>query len=218
MSSTPVQSATGPRVLVFSAQALSFDEKALNQFRTVLVGSPELSWILATLSELVSNWNQITDAFPHLKALPAAKLLDDLNDWLKNGGTIPFSFPLPNVVLTPLVVITELSQYWTQLSSSDSGSREEVDLYSLLGPDVETVGLCTGFLSALAVSSSANSTQFRQYGGVVIRLALLIGALVDAQEHSRALGGNSKSFSVAWTTLESESNMKTIFERYPEVR
>jgi hypothetical protein len=46
----------------------------------------------------------------------------------------------------------------------------------------ETLGLCTGLLSAVAVSSSVNKTQLHNYGAVAIRLAMTFGALVNTED------------------------------------
>ena len=95
---------------------------------------------------------------------------------------------------------------------------ERHDLHGSNKQNTETLGFCTGLLGAIAVSSSATQAQFQHYGAVAIRLAMLIGALVDAQDKSEDLYGESKSFSAAWNSPECGAEMTRILERFPEVR
>jgi hypothetical protein len=64
---------------------------------------------------------------------------------------------------------------------------------------METLGLCTGTLSAFAVDSSPSIEGIHQHGAVAVRLAILNGAIVDAEEASAGPGGESVSFSVSGT-------------------
>jgi hypothetical protein len=44
------------------------------------------------------------------------------------------------------------------------------------------LGFYAGLLAALAVASASNRQEFHKYGAVAVRLAMLVGALIDAQE------------------------------------
>lgn len=66
------------------------------------------------------------------------------------------------------------------------------------------------------MSSTSSVTDFERYGSVAIRLAVLIGGVVDAQEASGE-HGESKSFATAWTSAEQAVVMRRILEKYPEV-
>lgn len=63
----------------------------------------------AVYTTVASDWATLSMAFPRLQAVPGAKLLEDLDDWLVTSRSMQASFPLPNILLTPLVVITELT-------------------------------------------------------------------------------------------------------------
>lgn len=209
---------SGTTILLFGPQATSFNEKSASQLRSTLSDTPGYSWILDTIAELPGYWEALSKAFPRLHPIPGAKLLGDLSDWLRTARVLHASFPLPNILLTPLVVITELTQYsrFLELDGPESGKRK--GLHACSQQNVETLGFCTGLLSALAMSSSANQAQFQQFGAVAIRLAMLVGALVDAQDKSDALHADCTSFSVMWNSPESRAEMTRILKCFPEVK
>ena len=205
-------------VFLFGPQALSFHEAAFNQLKATLNDNIHYRWILNTIDKLPSNWETLSKHLPHLRPLAAVNLLEDLKAWLKIGNFPPSCFPLPNILLTPLVVIAELTQYWRYLELSQTGSRDLGNPHSKFSDKAETVGFCTGLLSAAAVSSSSDQASFEKYGAVAIRLAVLVGALIDAQDASTRSHSESVSFSVAWTSPEAESEMKEVLASFSEVR
>lgn len=207
----------GTTVLLFGPQALSFDEETFRQLRSTLLHWSSHGWILDTIAELPDCWETFSKTFPRLQAIPAPKLLDELNKWLRTGEFKWSTGPLPNILLTPLVVITELAQYARYLELRQHNSGDRHDRHAFFQSNTETLGLCTGLLSALAVSSSANQADFQRYGAVAVRLAMLIGALVDAQDASD-LDGEARSLSVAWSSPETRAEMTRILKRFPQVR
>jgi hypothetical protein len=107
------------------------------------------------------------------------------------------------VLLTLLVVVTHLAQYLKLLELIEPASPECRDLHASFQRDAETLGLYSGLLSAAALSCSADQVQLQHYDVVAVRLAMMVGALVDTQDVSVDLQGRSKSFSVAWNSPES---------------
>jgi hypothetical protein len=206
----------GNTVLLFGPQALSFHEDSFHRLRSTILEAAEHRWILDTIEELPAYWNTITKEIPKLQCVPGAKLLDDLNRWFTTGEITPTSFPLPNTLLTPLVVITQLTEYhkYLELAHPNPGGRQ--GLHELSGQNAETIGFCTGILSALAVACSADNVQFRKYGAVAVRLAMLIGGVVDAQD-DLSDEGISKSFATAWSSPEMGAEMTKILDGFPEV-
>ena len=193
--------------LLFGSQALAFNEEAFRQLRTALLDSPKHSWISETLADLPSHWHSITQSIPRLQSFPGNTYLQGLEDWLRSGEAPAQSFPLPNILLTPLVVVIHLIQYANFL---------EINQRSFKHGD-EIVGLCTGLLSAQVAASSKNQDEFVKYGGVAIRLAMLVGACVDAQDAELDAQGESISLSVAWITPQSGAELARILKFFPEV-
>lgn len=68
----------------------------------------------------------------------------------------------------------------------------------------ETLGFCFGLLGALSVASASNRQDFQKYGATAVRLAMLIGALVDAREVWDKTSGKGGSISFAIPLLDSK--------------
>lgn len=216
MTSNYTHPSGGNTILLFGPQALSFRKDDFDQLRVILhEPKHEHRWIIDTLAELPTYWKSFEAKFPKLQAVEGKKFLDDLNDALKNGSELTHDFStLPNILLSPLVVITHLTQYTKYLTTKHAG--KEQDIYAIPSQNTETVGYCTGLLSALAVSSTTNRSQFERYGAVAIRLALLISGFVDAQE---ILDENKGSIALAtvWNAEGAKIEMEKMMKEFPEV-
>jgi hypothetical protein len=220
MSATqPISPDSGTYVLLFGPQALSFGEEALKSLRTALTESNDYKWILDTISELPSYWSTLITKFPKLQEIPGEKLLNDLDGWIKTGVVDQTTFQLPNILLTPLVILTQLTQFSRYLLLNfPSGTAQGLDPHAAFAKrNVKTMGFCTGLLSASVVSSSSNRATFQEYGAVAVRLAMIIGALVDAQDVSDRLHGRSKSFAAAWSSPAMAADFIRILDCFPEV-
>ncbi|KAL9639049.1 MAG: hypothetical protein Q9164_001184 [Protoblastenia rupestris] len=204
----------GNTILLFGPQALSFQEDSFHLLKSDVLDDAENRWILDTIAELPTYLQTLLEKSPKLQVISGVKLLEDLNDWFSTGKIPPASSHLPNVILSPLVVLSQLTQYSKYLKLAHGG---EQNLYGSHNRRTETVGFCTGLLSALAVSSADSWTEFQQYGAVAVRLAALIGALVDAQD---ALGehGESTSFATVWNSNQTKTEIARILQQFPEAR
>lgn len=208
----------GNTLLLFGPQSLSFDKHSFDQLRSTLSERDGYSWILETVAELPTYWTVVCRHLPRLQSLNAGKWLADLDHWFKTGAYPDSDSSLPNTLLTPLVVLAQLTQYFRNIEL-DTGSRgaAETPVAFSLPQNGSTLGFCTGILSAFAVSCSATQKDFEKYGAVAVRLAMLIGALVDAQDESDKIHGRSKSYATAWNTPEQGSNLTRILDHFPEV-
>lgn len=217
MLSSPLQPGGGNLTLVFGSQSLDFNEETATQLRDALLRRPSLQWILDVIADLKQHWNHALNAIPELAGLPGEKLLDGLNEWLRIGKFPEGSFPLSNFLLTPLVVITHLTQYLTVRELCGSGSAQWAKLHSSFSHNNDIIGLCTGLLSAAAISSSANDAQLRRFGAVAVRLAMVIGAIVDVQDTAADSQGKWASISVAWTSADLDDAIIRVLRDFPEV-
>lgn len=206
----------GSTILLFGPQALSFQEDTFHHLKSTILNDAANSWILDVLAELPVLFKTFSKNFPKLQAISGAQQLEDLNDWFKTANVPSASSHWPNILLSPLVVLTQLTQYSKYLALAHPKPGQGQNMYASHKQKTETLGLCTGMLSALAVSSAGNQAQFQQYGAVAVRLAALIGALVDTQD---ALGGEggSKSLATAWNSSKKRTEMTKILQQFHEV-
>ncbi|KAK5656794.1 hypothetical protein OQA88_4342 [Cercophora sp. LCS_1] len=215
---TPANRPEGPTtVLLFGSQALSFSEDSLRRLRSALAGDADNGWMREVIAELPEWTRRVSEQFTKLRSTPAAALQESLKDWLAPNGSPTPALPknLPNAVLTPLVVLDQLAQYtqYVRLAHAETGLGS--DPYGPQPRRLETIGLCTGLLSAAAISSASTRAEFRQYGAVALRLAALIGALVDA-ENAVGQHGESKALSTACHSAQEEAELQNILEQFPE--
>lgn len=206
-----------PLVLLFGPLALSFDDAAFTQIRKTVIETEHYRWILEIIAGLPQCWKTITAALPSLQAGPGLKQLEGLKYAFLTKQPLETSFPLPNTLLMPLVVICHLTQYVAFLERTKLELDDRIDLFAASKRNMETLGLCTGLLSALAVSSADSKENFSKYGAVAVRLSMLIGMVVDAQNAASGLE-MSKSLSTAWNSVESGEEMLRILKNFPEVR
>jgi hypothetical protein len=210
---------SGTMALLFGPQALSFSTDSLETLRAYITESEDCQWMLDTISELPVHWKALVARFPKLQEIAGEKLLNDLKSWFQGGAIDHANFQLPNILLTPLVVLTQLTQFSRYLSLTlSSASAQAQDLHNAFsGRNVQTVGLCTGLLSASVASSSRDRATFCRYGAVAVRLAMAIGAIVDAQDASDRLHGRSKSFAVSWKSTGMAAELVRVLDCFPEV-
>ncbi|OTB20766.1 hypothetical protein K445DRAFT_18037 [Daldinia sp. EC12] len=201
----------GPTVLMFGSLALSFNEASFAQVRKIATENDDFRWALNSIAELPQICRSLTTYIPSLKTESALGQLEDLSDAFWTGRPLNTPFPLPNKLLIPLVVISHLTQYATFLCTKTEG--RQIDLFDTSRSDTrETLGLCIGLLSAFAVSSAENNEQFKKYAAVAVRLAMLIGTVVDVQDE---VIGPSKSLSAVWNSAQGGENLQRVVESFP---
>ena len=199
--------------LLFGPQALSFQEDSFHLLKSDILNDAENRWIPDVIAHLPTYLKTFSENFPNIQAVLGVKLLEGLNDWI-DIGQIPSASPhLPNVILSPLIVLSQLTQYSKYLKLAHGGAQ---NLYGSHSQQTEVVRFCTGLLSAFAVSSAGNQAQFQQYGAVAVRLAALIGALVDAQD-ALVDHGESKSLATIWDSNQKKTEVTHIMQQFSEV-
>lgn len=206
----------GAFTLIFGPQDPNMDDQHLQSLRKTLLETLHLEWIVDTLTQLPEEWQTISAAHPELQAFQGQKYLQLLNGWIRRGSLPPNLFPLPNILVTPLVVTTHLAQYTRFLEQVNPNITREESLKGTLKLDTETAGLYTGLLSAAAVASSGSLAELEHHGAVAIRMATAIGALVDAGDTEAEDGDKWQSVAVGWTTQTPEG-LHGLVERFPEV-
>lgn len=217
MSASEVKATFQPSILLFGPQCLSFDRDAFHRIRAAIIDSPYLTWILKAIEELPDCLELISTECLTLDLESSYKRVQDFVRWFEPAVEPDLEpFVLPNVLLSPLTVIGQLIEYFDFIERSPKSEGHHRDIPPSHA-DYETLGLCMGMLSASAVSSSTTRKQLEQHGGVALRLAMLIGAVVDAEEGLEK-SGPTKTFATVWNTTSARQGMERIMKNYPEVR
>ncbi|KAK9799873.1 putative Polyketide synthase [Seiridium cardinale] len=197
------------RVYLFGSQAISPDAASLHTLHTAITKTERHSWLLETIQELPEYWRDFETQFPKYRAEESVLSLRQFGQWARTGAIDLDLARLPNIILSPLVVIIHLAEYSQYL---EKAALENVQDYA---PQTETLGFCTGFLSAVAVSLSTEVDQLKTFGATAIRLAMILGGIVDAHDLSNPWGP-SRSFATAWTPKEPASTLENVLARYPD--
>lgn len=205
------------QVFLFGPQALTFDNTFFNKLYLHLHEASNNHWALDTVSDLSSIWGALVEIIPKLQHLDGERLLQELDQGLRTGKIPQSLFPLPNVLLSPLVVISHLTQYSAFLKAALPHLTDDEELPPSVTAHTETLGLCTGILSAFVVGCSPSLAKLRDHGAVAVRLAMIAGALVDAEEASPESDGSAISFSVSWNGADHKTSVKEVLEQFPKV-
>lgn len=212
------EEATQNTVLVFGSQALAFNQDSFRDLSADIVDSSGLAWVADVVAELPDHFIQLSNEIPDLGAIPGGPLLKSMKEELKDESieSMTKDSNLPNVVLTPLCVISHLAAYtkYLQLRQDKSGWESWRNGKKRGSNGTHVVGFCTGLLAALVVSLSQDLEDIKKYGATAIRLAMLIGAVVDAED---AKNGDSGSFSAAWKTADDLTTIEKIIGEYTDV-
>nr|UOS85799.1 non-reducing polyketide synthase [Hypoxylon rubiginosum] len=204
-------------LLLFGPQALSYDEAYFERVRLNVLGNEKNRWIRDVIEDLPSYWEELSEAIPSLSSIPGQAWLQRLSHWLLNGiSEEQRTSPTPNIILSPIVVIGHLIEYiqhTTNEPRGQSGFGEEGYEQNL--SNTETLGFCVGILSAFVVSSSLTRAQFCQNGAAALRLAMVIGGLVDAQDMKIA-ESQSISLATTWKAEQTPSKLHEVLESFPD--
>lgn len=200
--------------LLFGSQLLSPGHEILESIRLRLVSSDKSLWILETLAEL-PDWLEGLRDISHDFHQSAKDLLVEMNRWLRTDRPLSARVLSSNVTLTPLTVIHQLIQYESYLDLV----FPELDVdrrFASLRYSTETVGFCTGLLSASAISSTRDRGSFEKYAASAIRIAMLCGLVVDAENQIED-GNQATSLATVWHSPEAHNQMVEALESFPGV-
>jgi hypothetical protein len=214
MSESTPQIELKAKAFVFGSQDLSFNAVSFKNLHSQLHSQ---QWAVDVLASLPDLWDKLSTSGLLVQQSDSRHLLDNLNSWIASGKAPEAAFPLPNILLSPLVVICQLIDYLNFIQSGIPGLRDEDDFSKTFPEDMETLGLCIGTLSAFAVACSSNMADIQANGGVAIRLAMLIGATVDAEDDSREPERKSMSFSALSGGSESGESFTSALDSFTDV-
>jgi hypothetical protein len=194
--------------LVFGSQALTFDQKSFHQLRADVNSSPRLSWISQCVSQLADDFESLCIELPQLCYVDGRKTLRCLDSWLATGKLESMStlVRLPNIIMTPLCFMVQIVAHDKYTSYNGANFPGSLNAKDGSPADLEVVGFCTGILAALVRSLSSGQADIESYGAIAIRLAMLAGAIVDADE----IQSGHNSLTASWKTEQDFRVLKDI--------
>lgn len=201
---------TEPTHIIFGPQGPFPEPKLLEAIRQSLLTNPYLLQLRETIKSLPDLWPAIVDAEPSLSRTPGLQVLEDMSRWIDTGILYPAEDSYPNILLTPLTIITHLWQYLHQ-----AGITKDSVPASL--PKTHVQGFCTGFLAATAVSCSRTVEELSTFACVILRLSVCLGALVDLDGKFAEPSRNTSCLVVNWKPLDGEPKFSKILDEYPDV-
>ncbi|KAI9036245.1 uncharacterized protein KD926_002154 [Aspergillus affinis] len=207
-SETPSIFVCGPQTTILPPQ------EYFAHLRQNIHHASTLQTIDTAIAELPEIWKTLVKEYPPLREIPGAGILRDMKGWITGDtDTVGNLKPLlSNMHLGPLTVVLQVLEYLNYLA------REGVDHSQVVG-DVKHggfQGLCTGFLTASALSCSRDTVAIGKHVAVALRLALCIGAMVDLENQCGVLPAGMISLTVRWTSGSDRRRVMAILARYKE--
>ncbi|KMU86938.1 citrinin polyketide synthase [Coccidioides immitis H538.4] len=181
---------TSQSLLIFGSQ-IAYSEKAVSDIKTTLQNKLSRQWVLDTVAGLPKYWDALAEGLPKVTdtiGSQGRQLLEDLGPWLESNGSKTLGVQgdaLPGVVFVPLIVLEQLTEYrrYLQASSTNNNDGGKSDPQAaLVASKTPALGFCMGLLGAYGVASAHDLEELDRYGAVAVRLAMLAGALSDAQD------------------------------------
>lgn len=220
-SSSPVL----PSIVICGSQTIPPRSQFLEELGHQLRGDPEILGLKLAIIGLPDLCTRLIQELPVLQVNEARyeSHLRSLARWITEDDyelVIPEN--LPNVILAPLTVIIHIVQYFRHL---DVVCTDEYgDSHTLIVQSVQRggfQGLCSGFLTAAALTSSANKAELIANASTAIRLAFCIAAYIDLGETTSLSPDGTRCLIVERGTElgETEANCEidTIIGSFPQV-
>ena len=185
-----------------------FSSESLLELRTSIQEHSSLKFLRDTISELPSLWSAISEDQQDLNHVGGEDKLAELNCFFQNESGVTFLKPTDNVILCPLTVISHLVDFWKLTHGINVSSPDESQLRNVQG-------FCLGLLSAIAISCSKTEIQFQSLASKAIRLAVCMGALVDAD--ALHTSDCSSAIAVRWKSATQLQHLRDTLTLYPSV-
>ena len=195
------------RTALFGPQVTNWTHKSLSNLQSALLEDRKLKYLRQTLAELPSLWSMLEKDYG-LRGFSGAEKLQELQDFTTGAKRLD-PHNLTNTHLSPLTVV---SQVIDLIQTTDtSGTKDHI-----LGFEAAQ-GFCIGFLSAAALASANEWTDFERNISNAIRLAACIGIVVDAENLSRLAQERATAVHVRWKTAEDRALLETCLDLFPGV-
>lgn len=198
-------------VALFGPEVTRWTQESLSSLQSTLLQKTHLSFLIETLVRLPSLWPLLEEHYN-----PAGReRLQQLSD-LATGKTTLDPKSLSNVHLAALTLVSHVVDFVCMAEEVDDGFQTMGQAPKLWGFHA-VQGFCIGFLSAAAVSCSSDWTEFERNASNALRLAVCIGAIVDAEDELHDPIGRATAVSVRWKRDSDRAIFGASLDRFPDV-
>ncbi|KAI1389672.1 uncharacterized protein F4822DRAFT_428014 [Hypoxylon trugodes] len=190
-------------VALFGPQVTHWTKDSLSTLQSTLLQTTNLDFLKNALAEISSSWSILKKGFD-ASNINAEEKLKELENFA-TGGTIPDPQNLGNTQLAPLTIVSQVVDY-VRLA----GDRDDLIDFKA------AQGFCIGFLSAAALASSSDWTQFKHNVSNSLRLAACIGIAIDAENASHSHPDRATAVGVRWKTPSDWAFLETSLDIFPD--
>ena len=206
-NATSKGSSNDVRIAIFGPQVTNWTRKSLSSLQSALLEDRKLEFIKQALAEIPSLWS-ILEKYYGFHDFSGVEKLKELHDFSIGFKDLDPQ-ALTNSQLSSLTVVSQVVNL-IRLAEA-SGTKDDVlDFES-------TQGFCVGFLSAAALASASEWTDFERNVSNAVRLAACIGVIVDAENSSRSAQERATAVHVRWKTAEDRAFLETCLDLFPGV-
>ena len=214
---TPMQEQSVSSVALFGPQVTDWTDASLRTVQHSLREDPNLRFLAHSLEQLPTLWPTLQN---HLDTFDSASSegLRQLSDFASAKAPLDPT-KLDNVHLAPLTVVSHVVEL-VRRAKTESGAQQSASPPSLdlCLPDFQAVqGFCIGFLGAIALSTSSDWSAFEETISRAVRLAACLGAIIDAEDRTKAADGRATSISARWRTDSERTFLEATLDSFPEV-
>ncbi|KAL4918460.1 hypothetical protein BDW62DRAFT_200838 [Aspergillus aurantiobrunneus] len=210
-----------PSAVFCGAQSIPSTSDTYDWIRRRLQKDPELQDLAQAVLELPALWARLIEKHAFCAA-SVGDPLKILSHWLDLDSPRPLTIPesLPNVLLAPLNAVAQLVQYKQYLRDQHHAGKSHAQILQSVSSSAAGVqGLCTGLLTATVLACSRDWAEVATNATVAVRLAMCIGAAVDADERERAGRGEDTHCLVAFGSPDLDRRqLMAALREYPSLR
>lgn len=181
--------------------------KSLSGVQSALLEEHKLEFLKQALIELPSLWIMLEKDYG-LHGFSAANELQELRDFAMGDKDLDPQ-DLTNTQLSSLTVV---SQIVNLIQLTDGAGTKD----GILGFGAAQ-GFCIGFLSAAALASANDWTDFECNVSNAVRLAACVGIIIDAEKASCPAQERATAVHVRWKTAEDRAFLETYLDLFPGV-
>ncbi len=209
-------------LLVVGPKRSRVSPKDLAELRSIITSTPDLAFLVEIVAGLESLWPTITWAHPELKSIRGEESLSSLRQFLEGGelsNLVQAEARPNNILLDVVTVLSHIVDFWRVATTKIENVLFASGSVNPSGYLKDIQGFCLGFLTAAAVSSSKDKSEFETNIAAALRIAVCIGAIVELDAVDLDASGDRAGFlSVGWSSQAEHEGLSHVLNTYPRVR